>query len=219
MRTAAYYHGGRVNWGNWANRKIMIIYGAGPLPTRLCAWTWDTLPRNREESEAWAAANPFETAGDEGYLSGVNLREKPTGKSRSWGIYHAKVQVLDQQPGEMDPWMKVRVGNLTGWASGRYLHMEQSEDPYALAEYQTAVMKVGRAKKTVQLLDRPGGSVIMELEEGTFVHTIIENEGWLHVVVPRKELTWRTDWDGTYGFVKMEDMTVGVSKADVMWRS
>ena len=217
-RKAAGYRSGYVDWGKWANRKMVVTHDAGPLPTRVCAWTWDTLPKNQEESEAWAAANPFETAGDEGYLSGVNLREKPTGKSKSWGIYHAKVQILDQQPGEMDPWMKVRVGNLTGWASGRYLHMAQLDSPYALAEYQTAVKKVGRAKKTVQLLDSPDGHVIMELAEGMLVHEIIENEGWLHVVVPREELTWRTDWDGTYGFVRADDMDVGISKADVMWR-
>ena len=218
-RTAAAYRGGYVDWGKWVNRKMVVTHGSGPLPTRACAWTWDSLPKNHEESGNWTAANPFETAGDEGYLSGVNLREKPTGKSKSWGIYRAKVQVLDQQPGEKDPWMKVRVGNLTGWASGRYLYMEQSEDPYALAEYQTSVKKVGRAKKTIQLLDRPDGNVIMELEEGKLVHAIIENEGWLHVVVPREELTWRTDWDGTYGFVQAEDMFVGISKADAMWRN
>lgn len=52
------------------------------------------------------------------------------------------------------------------------------------------------------------------LREGTLVHEIMENDGDLHVIVPRGELTWQTDWDGIYGFVKAADVTLGITKAD-----
>ena len=218
-KTIAQYRDGVVDWGKRTEGKKDVIYGgAGPIPARLCAWTFDSLPRSSEESRAWRAPLPFEVAADEGFLSGVNLRERPTGKSKSFGIYRAKVQILGQKPGEMDPWMNVRLGNLEGWASGRYLKTTSAEETYALAAYQTTVSRVAKAKAQVQLLDKPGGSAIMTLEAGTLVHSIMDHDGWLHVIVPRGELTWQTDWDGTYGFVKGEDMAVGISKADVMWR-
>lgn len=218
-QTTARYGNGYVDWGRRADVGKNIIFGdAGPIPARLCAWTFDSLPRTLEESREWIAPLSFDLAADEGYLSGVNLRERPTGKSKSFGIYRAKVQILGQKPGEMDPWMNVRLGNLEGWASGRYLKTQSEESPYELAEYQTTVSRVGRAKHQVQLLDRPDGRAIMTLEEGALVHVIMDHDGWLHVIMPRNTLTWQTDWDGTYGFVKTEDMTVGISKSDVMWR-
>lgn len=218
-KTVAAYANGAVDWGKRKDGKKDAIYGgAGPMPSRLCAWTYDSLPRSLEESENWTAPLPFDLTEDEGYLSGVNLRERPTGQSQSFGIYRAKVQILGQQPGPDALWYNVRVGNLEGWASGRYLKTADLEDGYPLAAYQTTVSKSGRAKTDVQMLDRPGGKVMMTLEEGTLVHAIMEHDGYLHVIVPRGEISWQTDWNGTYGFVKSEDVTVGVSIADVMWR-
>lgn len=219
-QTTARYGNGYVDWGRRTDVGKNIIFGdAGPIPARLCAWTFDSLPRSSQESRAWTAPLPFDLAADEGYLSGVNLRERPTGKSKSFGIYRAKVKILGWQPGEMDPWINVRLGNLEGWASGRYLKTQSAESPYELAEYQTTVSRVGRAKRQVQLLDRQGGKAVMALEEGALVHVIMDRDGWLHVIVPRGELTWQTDWDGTYGFVKAEDMAVGISKADARYKN
>ena len=48
--------------------------------------------------------------------------------------------------------------------------------------------------------------------------TTRERDGYLHVIVPRGELTWQTDWDGTYGFVKEADVAVGISKTDAMYK-
>lgn len=218
-KTVAAYANGMVDWGKRTDGKKDVIYGrAGPMPSRLCAWTYDTLPRSSEESQNWSAPLLFDLAQDEGYLSGVNLREQPTGQSESFGIYRARVKILGQQPGPDAPWYNVRVGNLEGWASGRYLKMEDEEGSYGLAVYQTTVSKVSRVKTDAELLDRPSGKAIMTLKEGTLVHAVMEHDGWLHVIVPRGEIAWQTDWDGTYGFVKSGDMTVGMSIADVIWR-
>lgn len=218
-QTVADYDYGSVTWKTRMEGKKDVIYGdAGPVPARLCAWTYDTMPRTQAESQAWAAPFSFDLEADEGYLTGVNLRERPTGKSESYGIYRAKVKILGQQPGLDAPWHNVSVGNLEGWASGRYLKTEINEDPYGLAECQTTVSRVGRTKSQVQLLNKPDGSAISVLEEGTLVHVIMNHDGWLHVIVPRGELTWQTDWDGLYGFVKADEMTVGISKADAVWK-
>ena len=56
------------------------------------------------------------------------------------------------------------------------------------------------------------------IPDGTMMHIIIENDGWAHVVIPRGEITWETDWDGTYGFVRSEEIVTGVSIADIKWK-
>jgi len=40
----------------------------------------------------------------------------------------------------------------------------------------------------------------------------------LHVVIPQGELTWKTDWDGTYGVVPANGVTLGISAADLKWK-
>lgn len=190
----------------------------GGLPTRLCAWTLDSFTGTAEEIDAWIAAHPTGEMDDVGYTSAVNLREKPTGKSKSWGRYSAKVKILGQQPGLEVPWYNVRVGNLDGWVSGVYLQTQKNTRDYEWASSAYAVLQVCRAKKETALLQRPDGERVKEIPEGTLMHVIEENDGWLHVIVPRGEIAWQTDWDGTYGFIRKADAAIGVSIADAIWK-
>lgn len=189
----------------------------GVIPRRLAAWTTDTFPKTDEEVRAFIDAHDPELQEDEVYLAGVNLRERATGKSRSWGMYMARAQVLEKKQGKQAPWFHVRVGNLDGWASGDYVtNRETDEDRmYTAAAH---VQDAARAKVEVPLCDRPGGTQVDVLLEGTLVHVLAQSDGWLHVIVPRGELTWDTDWGGTYGFVKAKNMAVGLSRADAVWK-
>jgi len=187
------------------------------LPQRLAAWTADAFPRTEEELKAYIAQHQVDLEPDEAYIIGVNLREKPTGKSPSWGSYTARVRILGKEQGTQAPWFHVQVGNLAGWVSGLYLIRDNGMDPSRLMHAAAEMHDVGRALGETALYVMPGGERITPLPEGTLVHVLAENGGWLHVVLPRNGLTWQTDWDGTYGFVRAGDMAVGLSKADALW--
>lgn len=188
----------------------------GGLPNRLCAWTLETFPDTPEKIDAWLAEHPMDEPDDVGYIWGVNLREEPTGKSRSWGKYTAKVKILGQQPGLEVPWFHVRIGDLDGWVSGLYLRTQRAVRADEWADSVNTVLRVCRAKADTTLLRRPDGNDVKAVPAGTLLHVIEENDGWLHVILPRGEISWRTDWNGTYGFVEKKDALVGISAADAM---
>jgi len=196
-----------------------ILAEGKAIPDRLSAWKADALPRSEEELRAFEAAYPLELAHDEAYIAGVNLRERATGESPSWGSYSAKAQVLGEKPGKSVPWVHVQVGNLEGWVSGNYVHRLGVRDQMHVYSTAAMVHAVGRAKRETSLMRMPDGESIMQLEADTYVHVLGRKDGWLHVIVPRNELTWQTDWNGTYGFVRAQDMAVGISKVDATYKN
>ena len=189
------------------------------IPDRLAAWTADALPQNETDLRAFEAAHPLMLGDDEAYITSVNLRERPTGQSDTWGKYTAKVKILGQQPGNGAPWFHVRVGNLEGWASGVYVHGLNDRDQWSVYSASVIVHSVGRVKTETELMHMPDEGTAMQLETDTYVHVLGERDGWLHVIVPSGELSWQTDWDGTYGFVRAQDVAVGISKADAMYKN
>ena len=211
------YHGEFTLYEERSEKNLCLAEGKA-IPSRLAAWEADSLPKDETELLAYERENPLEFGMDEGFISGVNLRERATGESPTWGIYSAKVKTLGEKPGKTAPWVNVRVGNVDGWVSGDYLHSRKNDDGMHI--YSTAVMihAVGRAKKETALLHMPGSEAVMQLSADTYVHVLGERNGYLHVIVPRSEMNWKTDWDGIYGFVKAEDMVVGISKADAVWK-
>lgn len=197
--------------GDWP---YTILAEGKAIPSRLSAWTADALPKTAEDIHAFEEKYPLQMDEDEAFITGVNLRERATGESASWGKYFARVQVLGEQPGKQNPWIHVRVGGLEGWVSGNYVHGQGQGDQMHVYEAAVMVHPVGRAQTETALLQMPGGDAVMKLAAGTYVHVLGEKNGCLHVIVPRGELTWQTDWDGTYGFVKAADVTLGITKAD-----
>ena len=195
-----------------------MLAAGNAIPDRLAAWTAEALPRTVEDLCNFEMTNPFVLNDDEAYIVGVNLRENATGKSKTWGKYTAKVQILGQKAGSDAPWFNVRVGNLEGWASGIYVHRQRKETQEDVYGAAVTLHPVGRIKRRTALLQTHGGESIMQLEQDVYVHVLGECDGFLHVIVPRGELTWMTDWDGIYGFVRKEDLAVGISKADASWK-
>lgn len=202
--------------GDWP---YTILAEGRAMPDRLAAWTADTLPKDTAGIRAFEETYPIKLNDDEAYITSVNLRERATGQSDTWGKYTAKVQILDQKSGNSAPWFRVRVGNLEGWVSGVYVHGLNDRDQWSVYSASVMIHPVGRMKTETMLWRMPGGEAAMQLPADTYVHVLGERDGWLHVIVPNGELTWRTDWDGTYGFVKAEDMAVGISKVDAMHKA
>ena len=202
--------------GDWP---YTILAEGRAVPDRLAAWTADALPKDEAGICAFEAAHPLMLGDDEAYITSVNLRERATGQSDTWGKYTAKVKILGQQPGNGAPWFHVRVGNLDGWASGTYVHRLNDRNQWSVYSASVMVHPVGRVKRETVLMRMPGGENMIKLSADTYVHVLGERDGWLHVIVPRGELGWQTDWNGTYGFVKAGDMAVGISQTDAMYKN
>ena len=184
------------------------------FPERIAAWTMDEFPGTLEELRAFEAAQQPDVEADEGYITGVNLRKEPTGQSASMGEYTAKVKVLGSVPGEKNPWYNVMVGDLEGWVSGRYLNQDSK---MRLCESEREMVPVARADRDIELKSASTGAVLGMVSAGTLMHVIHDKGDMLHVVIPQGELTWKTDWDGTYGFVPADGVTMGTSAADLKW--
>lgn len=188
---------------------------ASVFPRRMAAWTMDEFPKTMEEVRVYAQAHQPDVGEDRGYIFGVNLRRKPTGQSESMGKYTAKVKVLGNVPGKDCPWYNVQVGDLTGWVSGRYLVQKNCT---RLCEAACEIVPVARADRDIALKSASTGETVMTVPAGTLMHVIHQEGDRLHVILPRAELTWKTDWDGTYGMISAEDVTCGMTPADVRRR-
>ena len=185
------------------------------FPERIAAWTMDEFPGTLEELRDFEAAYQADVEAGEGYITGVNLRKEPTGKSASMGEYVAKVKVLGSVPGEKEPWYNVQVGDLEGWVSSRYLVQDNKR---RLCESEREMVPIARADSDLLLKSASTGEVIATVSAGTLMHVIHDMGDTLHVVIPQGELTWKTDWDGTYGLVTADGVTVSISAADLKWK-
>ena len=56
-----------------------------------------------------------------------------------------------------------------------------------------------------------------ELEAGTKMHVLCERGDWLYVVVPRDEISWLMDLDGTYGYVRATDVEQAATAIQLDW--
>lgn len=99
----------------------------GVFSSRLRGWTYEAFPKSCEEVAAWEGRNMPAFEEGEAFIFGVNLREKPTGKSHSLGQYTTKVRVLDSAEGTQTPWYQVQFDDKTGWVSGTYVLWPENE--------------------------------------------------------------------------------------------
>ena len=182
------------------------------LPACLEALDADEVPASLQSLRAWEAAHPLTLGENEGYMGGANLRQKATGSSRSLGVYTAgaRVTLLGQAAGRDFPWYNVRVGEAVGWVSGAYFYTEEL-DRTNLYHFANEMQPAARVKKMTSLLREPGGEALASLPAETEVHVLAQSGSWAHVIVPRGELTWQTDWDGDYGYVPVSALTVAAS--------
>lgn len=192
----------------------------GLIPQRLCAWTYAHMPMGMAQVKAFAALNPVLLEDDEAVIYGVNFRKQATTKSPSMGQYTAKVRLLDRPKDASASWYHVAVGDTQGFVSSTYVVTKQSRanGQEQMEACLSEMLPVARADRETALADQPGGNGKMMLSSGKMMHVIASHEGWLHVVIPREEITWKTDWNGIYGYVREDAVTTGISIADVKWR-
>jgi len=100
---------------------------AGVFGSRLRHWTYDAFPKSCVQVNAMDGTGMPAFEEGEAFIFGVNLREKPTGQSRSLGKYTAIVRVLDRAEGTHAPWYQVQWADKTGWVSGDYVLFPEHE--------------------------------------------------------------------------------------------
>ncbi|MBQ7786518.1 MAG: SH3 domain-containing protein [Clostridia bacterium] len=99
----------------------------GVFSGRLRGWTCDAFPKSCAQVNALEGTGMPEFAEGEALIFGVNLREQPTGQSRSLGKYTAIVRILDRREGTHAPWYQVQFEDKTGWVSGDYVLFPEHE--------------------------------------------------------------------------------------------
>lgn len=132
------------------------------------------------------AQNSFQSFQGWGVVHSAQLRSDPASRSHSQGQLGNAVlaQVITQQPGKDEPWYYVRVGDLTGWVSGPYVHL-MNEQPADYALHLCYGLKRGETLRPGSLYDAPDGQAVMELPVGRMVHVLLTREdGWVYASVP-----------------------------------
>ena len=99
----------------------------GVFSGRLRGWTYDAFPKTCDQVNALDGIGMPEFEAGEALISGVNLREQPTGNSRSLGQYTAIVRILDRTEGTHAPWYQVQWEDKIGWVSGDYVLFPEYE--------------------------------------------------------------------------------------------
>ena len=139
----------------------------------------------------------------------VNLRERPTGSSRSLGKYRgAVVHVLGQEPGREFQWLKVSVGGVEGYVSANYARFPRTED-YHLNLWH-GPLPLARLETDAVLRPSPSGSAqaVRTLAAGDMLQVLCRrDDGWLHVALYSG--SWQMDPDAQCGYVKESEVTVG----------
>ena len=140
---------------------------------------------------------------------GGNLREKPTGNSRSLGYSQGNVlgEILGQKSGVYEPWYQVRVGNTVGWTSGSYVHpLNSTQHPNGV--FKPLKLATLREDAVLQR-SQDDHTPVMTLQAGAELQVLYaDSDGWLHVVVPTARATRCMDINGTYGYVRLEEVNV-----------
>lgn len=173
----------------------------------------EEFPRTPEAVRAFAASAPRFDADVAVAGSFVNLRTDRSSRAESMGNYlnGTLVHVLETYPGDPWPWCRVRMGNIEGYMSRPYV---SEPDPESVAlSLSGTLLPVAKTLDACTLYEKLGSASkpVAQLEAGTRLHVLgtAGSHGlWLHVCVPRGEIGWLMDIEGTYGYLRTSDVQV-----------
>ncbi|MBE5804984.1 MAG: hypothetical protein E7316_10805 [Clostridiales bacterium] len=166
-------------------------------PARLDIISAAEFPNTREKLQA-LDNTPWSGVGGT-YVYAAHLREKPTGKSRSLGTYRWAIgEKLGSAPGIDFPWYQLRIGDTVGWMSGAYVIDDHG---------QAQPPAVAKSSREIGLYLSPDGEVKQTLPAGMTMQILADCNGWYHVVLPEEGDPWELAASGTFGYVRMGDVT------------
>lgn len=149
--------------------------------------------------------------------AGVHLRKDHSSRSKDLGMLKnaTVIRMLERVKGDPFDWVKTSLGGLDGYVAINYT----SAGSDSLCVGREYPMPVAVCLKNVELKKSTGwfGKTAAELAAGTKMHVILEEGDWLYVVVPRGDIGWLMDVDGTYGYVRRSDVRVAAMEACLDW--
>ena len=167
-----------------------------------------------EEEEAINRNYPG-LADDYVLVNGVNFRTQTDSRSRSYGELKpgTAIPVLDVVPGEPEPWIHTRIGTLEGYVVSNYTSWGGQ------IHHMVAPQPVGKAKKEITL---KRGKGLFDGSAGTFpagtkMHIILEDGDWLYVDIPQREMNWLMDPEGTFGYIRRNDIVQASTACQLDW--
>ncbi len=147
----------------------------------------------------------------EGYAfsQGVNLRTQRSSRSKTLGMLKDGVLLptLERLPGDPNEWIRTRVGFLEGFVVDAYVSLRMNFLPAAEA------LKEIPLKKGTGLFD----GTAQTLPAGTKMHVIMDNGDWLYVDVPREDIQFLMDVEGTFGYVRRADVRFLITPVGLDW--
>ena len=148
-------------------------------------------------------------------VNGVNFRTQTSSRSRSYGELKAGVMipVLDIVPGDPNNWIHTRIGTLEGYVVSSYTSLEGRLQPL------TGTQPVAKAKKEIDVKKGTGwfdGSAGI-YPAGTRMHVVFEDGDWLYVDIPGGEMNWLMDPEGTFGYVRKNDVIQAATACQLDW--
>ena len=148
-----------------------------------------------------------------GRTEGVHLRAKTSSRSKDLGTFvpGALIPILEELPGDPNPWYRTDVGGLKGYVSSNYVKKDSNSILYPQIVAQTK--KAVSLKRGTGLLD----GTVTELSAGTKMHLVLEDGGWYYVCVPREEIGCLMDVQGTYGWLKKDDVITAGMACQLDW--
>ncbi len=155
----------------------------------------------------------------EGYTvaDGVHLRQHKSSRSRDLGtlLKGAFVQMLGMEPGDPYDWVHAKAGGLTGYISSIYT----TAYPESTSQSQLFPLLLAETTKETDLKNDTGwfAGTAQKLPKGTRMHVMMERGRWLYVVIPRRQLHWRMDVDGAYGFIPKDAVRIAPLPIQLDW--
>lgn len=149
-------------------------------------------------------------------LTGVHLRKETSSRSKDLGMLNAGTMAkkLGTERGDPHSWYHVQIGSLTGYVSSVYVDetLTRSVDttiPVAVAQVDTIL------RSHTGLLAENCGTIT----KGDSMHIILEDGSWYYVCVPivQPACKWM-DPNGTYGYIRKDEVTVGNSVLQLEWQ-
>lgn len=157
----------------------------------------------------------------EGYTvaADVHLRQQKSSRSKDLGtlLKGVFVQMLGMEPGSPFDWVHAKAGGLTGYISSIYT----AENPDTMSQSHLFPLLLAETTKETDLKKDTGwfSGTVQKLPKGTRMHVMMTRGRWLYVVIPRNQLHWRMDVDGTYGFIPGDAALIAPLPVQLDWLS
>lgn len=149
--------------------------------------------------------------------AGVHFRQDHSSRSKDLGkLTNATIiRIKSMVPGDPFAWIQTSMGTLNGYVVSSYTSVG-SDSIHINMQYP---MPIAICRNDAELKTGTGwfDKAVCKLPAGTKMHIVIDQGDWLYVDVPRGDISWLMDVDGTYGYIRKSDVKVVATESYLDW--